>query len=311
MNNKTILITGGTGSFSNAFVKMSLDNNLFERIVLFSRDEFKQFEMNNKFNDERLRFFIGDVRDSERLHRACENIDYVIHAAALKQVPSVEYNPFEAIKTNIIGSQNVINACIDNGVKKVIALTTDKCCLPVNLYGATKLVSEKLFLNSNVYSKNYEIKMSAVRYGNIAGSRGSIIPFFKELIRKGETILPLTHEDMTRFYFRIEDAVKFVWDRLNDMNGAEVFIPKLKSFRIMDLIKAMNCEYKVVGIRQGEKLHEQMINEYENFIEKENYYIIKNKFENEKNIKNGLTYISNNNIFYTVDELKELLKEFN
>lgn len=304
---KNILITGGTGSFGNAFVKLLLSKKEYEKIIIYSRDEFKQDLMKNKFNDDRLRFFIGDVRDEDRLYRASKDVDIIVHAAALKQVPAVEYNPFEAVKTNIIGSQNIINAAIDNNVKKVIALTTDKACLPCNLYGATKLVSEKLFINSNVYKQNYNIKMSAVRYGNIAGSRGSIIPLFLKLKKENKKLL-LTDERMTRFWFRLEDAVQFVYDRLNDMEGAEVFIPKLKSFKVIDLIKAMECDYDVIGIRQGEKLHEQMINQYENYIENNDYYIIKNKFDCE--FKNGLNYTSDINNFYMVDELKEMIKEF-
>jgi len=259
MKNSTILVTGGTGSFGNAFVKMTLEKYRPQKIIIFSRDEMKQWEMEKKFGDERLRFFIGDVRDKERLHRALEGVDHVVHAAATKIVPTAEYNPFECVKTNIIGAMNVIDACIDKKIKSVVALSTDKASSPVNLYGATKLASDKLFIAGNAYSGEHGTKFCVVRYGNVMGSRGSVIPFFQTERRKG--ILPITDERMTRFLISLEDGVGLVWHAFKDMVGGEIYVKKIPSMKIIDLARviAPECKIEIVGIRPGEKLHEQMI----------------------------------------------------
>ncbi|MBN1688190.1 MAG: UDP-N-acetylglucosamine 4,6-dehydratase (inverting) [Candidatus Omnitrophica bacterium] len=257
---KVVLITGGTGSFGQQFVQTMLKTRLPKKLIVFSRDEMKQYEMKQKLHDpeRRVRFFIGDVRDADRLHRAFENVDIIVHAAALKIVPTAEYNPFEAVKTNIIGAENVINVAIDNGVEKVLALSTDKAANPVNLYGATKLCAEKMFVAGNNYSP-LGTKFSVVRYGNVFGSRGSVVPFFKECRVKGE--VPITDERMTRFWITLPQGVDFVIQSLEEMVGGEIFIPKLPSIRITDLAKAVcpGCRQKVVGIRPGEKLHEVLI----------------------------------------------------
>jgi len=259
MKNSTILVTGGTGSFGNAFVKMTLEKYRPQKIIIFSRDEMKQWEMEKKFGDERLRFFIGDVRDKERLHRALEGVDHVVHAAATKIVPTAEYNPFECVKTNIIGAMNVIDACIDKKIKSVVALSTDKASSPVNLYGATKLASDKLFIAGNAYSGEHGTKFCVVRYGNVMGSRGSVIPFFQTERRKGT--LPITDERMTRFLISLEDGVGLVWHAFKDMVGGEIYVKKIPSMKIIDLARviAPECKIEIVGIRPGEKLHEQMI----------------------------------------------------
>lgn len=263
LNGKSILITGGTGSFGKKFVEtILLQYPEVERLVVFSRDELKQFEMAQRFSDEafsQIRYFIGDVRDRERLSKAMEGIDIVIHAAALKQVPACEYNPFEAIKTNIHGAQNVIEAAIERGVKQVVALSTDKAAAPINLYGATKLCSDKLFVAANNFRGKHDIKFSVVRYGNVMGSRGSVIPFFME--KKSEGILPITDERMTRFNITLEDGVKLVLYALENMWGGEIFVPKIPSYKITEVADAVapGCEKKMVGIRPGEKLHEEMI----------------------------------------------------
>lgn len=283
---KSILITGGTGSFGNAFIKRLLDHHPeFERIVVLSRDEYKQFMMANKpeFKDNnRLRFFIGDVRDRDRLYRAFDGIDVVVHAAALKQVPSCEYNPFEAVKTNILGAQNVIDAAIDRNVKKVIALSTDKACAPVNLYGATKLCSDKLFIAGNVYTGSHDTRFSVVRYGNVAGSRGSVIPYFKHLVESGVTELPITDERMTRFWLKLEDAVEMVLMALRVMRGGELFVQKIPSMKITDLVQAISpaVSLKNVGIRPGEKIHEMMITREDarRTREFDNYFIVRPEF---------------------------------
>ena len=283
---KSILVTGGTGSFGKAFIKTIIQKHPeVQRVVVFSRDEFKQFEMSNmpEFKDNpRLRFFVGDVRDKDRLSRAFDGIDVVIHAAALKQVPSCEYNPFEAVKTNIIGAQNIIDTAIDRNVKKVVALSTDKACAPVNLYGATKLCSDKLFIAGNVYSGSHDTIFSVVRYGNVAGSRGSVIPYFKELIERGAKELPITDYRMTRFWLRLEQAIDMVLMALDIMQGGELFVKKIPSMRMVDLAQAMAPDMKMmeVGIRPGEKIHEVMITREDarNTEEFETHYVVRPSF---------------------------------
>ncbi len=262
LKNKTLLITGGTGSFGNAFVPMTLEKYDPKKIIIFSRDEMKQWEMAKKFEgDKRLRFFIGDVRDKDRLYRALDGVDYVVHAAATKIVPTAEYNPFECIKTNINGAMNLVDACIDQKVKGCVALSTDKASSPINLYGATKLASDKLFVASNSYSGEHGTVFSVVRYGNVMGSRGSVIPFF--LSQEGKETLPITDERMTRFMISLEDAVGLVWHAFEDMVGGEIYVKKIPSMRIVDLARVVSpkAKHEIVGIRPGEKLHEQMIGE--------------------------------------------------
>lgn len=281
LNNKTILITGGTGSFGHHFVDYVLENYNPKKIIIYSRDEYKQFVMDNEYKDKHndiLRFFIGDVRDEERMRMAMKSVDYVIHAAALKQVPACEYNPNEAIKTNINGAMNVINASLEAGVKKVIALSTDKAVNPINLYGGTKLVSDKLFCAANAYSGSDGTRFAVVRYGNVAGSRGSVIPFFKTLIDKGEKELPITDFRMTRFWISLEQGVELVVKALEEARSGEIFISKIPSFKITDLAEAMlpGCEKKEVGIREGEKIHEIMVTREDSLLtyEYEKHYII-------------------------------------
>ena len=267
LNNKTILITGGTGSFGKSFTKMILKKYSPRKVIIFSRDEFKQdlfkkeisIEMPEKLS--KLRFFIGDVRDKNRLYRAFDGVDYVVHAAAMKQVPACEYNPFEAIMTNINGAQNVVDAAIDRKVRKVVALSTDKAVNPINLYGGTKLVSDKLFISANAYAADKGTIFSVVRYGNVAGSRGSVIPFFKDLIEKGVDELPITDFNMTRFWISLEEGIDLVLKALEESKGGETYISKIPSFKITDLAEAMlpGCKLKHVGIREGEKLHEVMV----------------------------------------------------
>jgi UDP-N-acetylglucosamine 4,6-dehydratase len=283
LNEKSILITGGTGSFGKKCTGYILKNFKPKRLVIFSRDELKQFEMAQEFPDTQydcIRYFIGDVRDKERLYRAFHGVDYVIHAAALKQVPAAEYNPFEAVKTNVLGAQNVINAAIDQGVKKVIALSTDKAANPINLYGATKLCSDKLFIAGNSYVGSHGTIFSVVRYGNVAGSRGSVIPFFLKCVGTG--ILPVTDPRMTRFWITLEQGVKFVSDCLERMVGGELFVLKLPSMNIMDLAKtiAPECRIEIVGVRPGEKLHEVMItrDDARRTLEFDQYYIVQPDF---------------------------------
>lgn len=262
LNDKSILVTGGTGSFGSKFTEMTLARFKPKKIIVFSRDEMKQWDMSLKYrNDERVRFFLGDVRDRDRLYRAVNGVDIVIHAAAAKIVPTAEYNPFEYVKTNVIGAMNLIDACIDNGVRKVVALSTDKASSPINLYGATKLTSDKLFVAGNSYSGKSGTKLSVVRYGNVMGSRGSVLPYFVNLVRKGENILPITDEKMTRFMITLEQGVEFVWHALSDMVGGEIYVKKLPSMNIMQIANAISssAEKKIIGIRPGEKLHEQMI----------------------------------------------------
>jgi len=279
INGKNILITGGTGSFGKKATEIILKKYRPSKLIIFSRDELKQFEMAQEFPDSKydcIRYFIGDVRDKERLYRAFHDVDYVIHAAALKQVPAAEYNPFEAVKTNILGAQNVINVAIDQGVKRVIALSTDKAANPINLYGATKLCSDKLFVAGNSYVGSDKTIFSVVRYGNVVGSRGSVIPFFFKCRENG--ILPITDPRMTRFWITLEQGVNFVLNCLTTMIGGELFVPKLPSMNIMDLAKviAPECKTEIVGIRPGEKLHEVMIprDDARRSLEYDNHYVI-------------------------------------
>ena len=260
LSNSSILITGGTGSFGNAFVPMTLKRFNPKRIVIFSRDEMKQWEMAKLYKDDpRIRFFIGDVRDKERLRRALDGIDFVVHAAATKIVPTAEYDPFECIKTNVIGAMNLIDACIDKQVKRIVSLSTDKASSPVNLYGATKLTSDRLFVAGNSYSGSHDTSFSVVRYGNVMGSRGSVIPFFLSI--KDEGIFPITDTRMTRFMISLEQGVELVWHAFEDMLGGEIYIKKIPSMKVVDIAKAVSskAKHEVVGIRPGEKLHEQMI----------------------------------------------------
>lgn len=331
LNNKSILITGGTGSFGQKFIEMIFKKYNPTRVIIYSRDEFKQDIVRKKFDSilskehqSKLRFFIGDVRDKDRLYRALKNVDFVIHAAAMKQVPACEYNPFEAIKTNIHGAQNLVDAALDCGVKKVVALSTDKAVNPINLYGGTKLVSDKLFISANAYSGGKGTIFSVVRYGNVAGSRGSVIPFFQELIDKGETELPITDFRMTRFWITLEEGVDLVFKALEESKGGETYISKIPSFKITDLAKAMlpDCILKEVGIREGEKLHEVMVTKDDSrkTFEYENHYIVYPHFDwwnSEKfftnggqSIEDGFEYNSDtNNQWMTVDELRICLSE--
>ena len=329
INNKIIMITGGTGSFGKKFIKTILDKYKPKKVIVYSRDELKQFEMQQKWPDTNgtpMRYFIGDVRDYSRLKRAMEGVDIVIHAAALKQVPAAEYNPFEAVKTNIIGGQNVIDAALSQNVKKVIALSTDKAAAPINLYGATKLTSDKLFVAANNYKGEKDIKLSVVRYGNVMGSRGSVIPFFMKQKEKG--VLPITDERMTRFNITLKEGVDFVLNCLEKMWGGELFVPKIPSYQITDLAKAIdsNCKIEIVGVRPGEKLHEEMITETDalNTVEFEDYFVLLpstqlwdiEKFRKESNssigkfCEFGFSYNSGTNgHFLNVDELKQLITE--
>ncbi len=325
LNGKNILITGGTGSFGKKFSEIVLQKFKPRRLIIFSRDELKQYEMSQQFSNEQypcIRYFIGDVRDKERLHRAFHAIDYVIHAAALKQVPAAEYNPFEAVKTNILGAQNVIDVAIDQKVKRIIALSTDKAANPINLYGATKLCSDKLFVAGNAYVGRHDTRFAVVRYGNVVGSRGSVVPFFRKQAKTG--VLPITHPKMTRFWITLEQGVDFVLACLKRMVGGEIFVPKLPSMNIMDLAKAIgpNCKTKIVGIRPGEKLHEVMVprDEALNTVEFKDYYLIKPVFHFFERRFNGngckvvpedFEYNSGTNSWWlTVDEMREINRTF-
>ena len=266
LTNKSILITGGTGSFGNTFVPLTLAKYNPKRLIIYSRDEMKQWDMAKKFQgDPRVRFFIGDVRDRERLYRALDGVDYVVHAAATKIVPTAEYNPFECVKTNINGAMNLIDACIDKGIKRVVALSTDKASSPVNLYGATKLASDKLFVAGNSYAGGHDTRFAVVRYGNVMGSRGSVIPFFMSIRDKG--VLPVTDERMTRFMISLEQGVELVWHAFDDMEGGEIYVKKIPSMKVTDLAAAVapKARIEIVGIRPGEKLHEQMISPEDSF----------------------------------------------
>jgi UDP-N-acetylglucosamine 4,6-dehydratase/5-epimerase len=317
---QTILVTGGTGSFGKKYIKTALEQGV-KKIIVFSRDELKQYEMAQQFTDPRIRFFIGDVRDKERLYRAFDGVDIVIHAAALKHVGACEYNPFEAVKTNIHGAQNIIEAAIDRGVKRVIALSTDKAASPINLYGATKLASDKLFVAANSYAGDKNTRFAVVRYGNVVGSRGSVVPFFKKLKEMGETQIPITDERMTRFWITLDQGVQFVIDNLERMQGGEIFIPKIPSMKVVDLAEAIapECEIKVIGIRPGEKLHEAMITEDDarRTLEYDTYYVIQPEFPwwssehtiGGKPLSDGFSYVSDTNDHWlTVEELRELVK---
>ena len=275
-NNKNILVTGGTGSFGQEFVTTLCKNFNFKKLVIFSRDELKQYEMSKKFNNKRLRFLLGDVRDLERVKFALKNIDFVIHAAALKQVPKAEYNPSEYIKTNIIGAENIIKAAIENNVKKVLSLSTDKAASPINLYGATKLVSDKLFTSANNMVGNQNIIFSTVRYGNVLNSRGSVVPFFKELIAK-KKFLPITHPKASRFFLSLKEGVNFVLQSLKLMKGGEIFVPKIPSFYIMDLAHCLYNKNKtqIIGLRPGEKVNEVLISKDElNVYDFKSFYVV-------------------------------------
>ncbi len=328
LNNKTILITGGTGSFGKKILEMILDRYDPHRIIIYSRDEYKQSvmkaEYSKKYDMSKVRFFIGDVRDKDRLYRAFDHVDYVIHAAAMKQVPTCEYNPFEAIKTNIHGAQNVIDAAINRGVKKVVALSTDKAVNPINLYGGTKLVSDKLFITANAYSKISKTKFSVVRYGNVAGSRGSIIPIFKNIIDNGGNELPITDMRMTRFWITLEQGVELVFKALAESEGGETYISKIPSFHIGDLAEAMlpGCKIKEIGIREGEKLHEVMVtkDDCRSTYEFDKHYIIYPHFEwwdesrNDRSggklVEDGFEYSSaNNSQWLSVEQIREQLKK--
>ncbi len=315
LKNSSILITGGTGSFGHAFVPLTLEKYNPRRLVIFSRDEMKQWEMAKIYGDDpRVRFFIGDVRDKDRLSRALHGVDFVVHAAATKIVPTAEYNPFECVKTNIIGAMNLIDACIDQNVKAVVALSTDKASSPANLYGATKLASDKLFVAGNSYSGKVSTKFSVVRYGNVMGSRGSVIPFFKSIAEKG--VLPITDERMTRFMITLEQGVDLVWHAFEDMVGGEIYVKKIPSMNITDIARAVapEAKHEIVGIRPGEKLHEQMIGEEDamHTYEYSDYYkilpAIHKWSEDPQRINGGIkvspdfTYSSDNNTHWMSEE---------
>jgi UDP-N-acetylglucosamine 4,6-dehydratase/5-epimerase len=315
LKNSTILVTGGTGSFGNTFIPMTLEKYSPKKIIIFSRDEMKQWDMAKKYaSDDRIRFFIGDVRDKERLYRALDGVDYVVHAAATKIVPTAEYNPFECIKTNVNGAMNLIDACIDKKVKGVVALSTDKASSPINLYGATKLTSDKLFVAGNAYSGEHGTKFSVVRYGNVMGSRGSVIPFFLSIRDKG--VLPITDSRMTRFMISLEQGVELVWHAFEDMVGGEIYVKKIPSMKMTDLARvvAPECEHEVVGIRPGEKLHEQMIgieDAYYTFEYHEHFKILptindwsncSDRIKDGKKVPEGFIYASDSNAEWMTDE---------
>ncbi len=327
LNNKNILITGGTGSFGKKFVTKILKKYKPNKIIIYSRDELKQFEMAQQFNDNCMRYFIGDVRDLPRLQKAMKGVDFVVHAAALKHVPIAEYNPMECIKTNVMGAQNIIDACIDNEVPYTIALSTDKAASPANLYGASKLVADKLFVAANNLAGGHKVKFSVVRYGNVLGSRGSVIPYFKKLIAEGVAFLPITEPDMTRFWITLEDAVCFVLKNFERMQGGEIFVPKIPSMKMTDMAKAIapHLPQKVIGIRPGEKMHEVMcpLDDSHLTLEFNDHFVIKpsitfsspmdytkNKLgEKGKLVKQGFEYNSRDNtIWLSENELLQKLK---
>jgi UDP-N-acetylglucosamine 4,6-dehydratase len=326
LSNTSILITGGTGSFGKAFVErvFSLYSKV-RRVVVYSRDELKQFEMSQRFSEREfpaIRYFIGDIRDADRLRRALEGIDIVIHAAALKQVPAAEYNPFECIKTNVLGAQNLIEACLDSGVKRVVALSTDKAAAPINLYGATKLCSDKLFIAANNIKGHRDLRFSVVRYGNVMGSRGSVIPFFLEKKKTG--VLPITDKAMTRFNISLEEGVDMVMWAIEHARGGEIFVPKIPSYRITDVAEAIgpDCKQTLVGVRPGEKIHEEMITASDSFntVDIGRYYAILPSSDQAlrshylaqpgvADVKPGFCYDSGSNSdFLTVDQLRDLIR---
>jgi UDP-N-acetylglucosamine 4,6-dehydratase len=328
-NNKNILITGGTGSFGKKYTEIILSKYKPNKIIIYSRDELKQYEMAQSYNDKCMRYFIGDVRDADRLKKAMNGVDFVIHAAALKHVPIAEYNPMECIKTNVNGAQNVIDAAIENNVEKVIALSTDKAAAPINLYGATKLASDKLFVAANNMVGSKKTRFAVVRYGNVIGSRGSVIPFFSKLLKENREFLPITHDEMTRFMITLEQGVNFVLKNFERMQGGEIFIPKIPSMKMTELASALspNTPQKIIGIRPGEKLHEIMIAKDDSHLtlEFDDHYVIKptiqfthqcdfstNKLgETGKAVEYGFEYHSgNNDEWLTHEELLNLSKEF-
>ncbi|MCX6052221.1 MAG: UDP-N-acetylglucosamine 4,6-dehydratase (inverting) [Campylobacterales bacterium] len=328
LNGKNILITGGTGSFGKQFVRTILKRYKPNKIIIYSRDELKQFEMAQKFNDSCMRYFIGDVRDLPRLQKAMSGVDFVVHAAALKHVPIAEYNPMECIKTNVMGAQNVIDACLANNVKKIIALSTDKAAAPANLYGASKLVSDKLFVAANNLTGGHEIKFSVVRYGNVLGSRGSVIPFFEKLMHEGATALPITEPNMTRFWITLQDGVDFVLKNFERMQGGEIFVPKIPSMKMTEMAKAIapHLPQEIIGIRPGEKLHELMcpVDDSHITLEFDDHFVIKPSItfsspidyttnalnEKGKSVKQGFEYNSrDNDIWLTHEELLKKIKQ--
>ncbi len=324
LDNKTILVTGGTGSFGKRFIKNTFLNYKPKEVIVYSRDELKQFEMRDLFPTENfpIKYFIGDVRDKERIYRIANGVDCIIHAAALKQVPTAESNPFETVKTNINGAQNVIEAALENNVKRVVALSTDKACSPINLYGATKLASDKMFAAANHWQGSHKTIFSVVRYGNVVGSRGSVIPFF--LKKKSEGVIPITDKRMTRFWITLDQGVQFVFDSLQRMQGGELFVPKIPSMNIMDLVEAIapEAEIEIIGIRPGEKLHELMISSDDavNTVEYENYFVIQPshpwwdnldyiKISGGKPVNDGYSYSSGTNSeWLTIPEIKQMIK---
>lgn len=322
LSNSTILITGGTGSFGNTFVPMTLAKYNPKKLIIYSRDEMKQWDMAKKYgNDERVRFFIGDVRDRERLYRALDGVDYVVHAAATKIVPTAEYNPFECVKTNINGAMNLIDACIDKGIKRVVALSTDKASSPINLYGATKLASDKLFVAGNSYAGGHDTRFGVVRYGNVMGSRGSVIPFFLSISEAG--VLPITDARMTRFMISLEQGVELVWHAFEDMQGGEIYVKKIPSMKVTDVAEAVapGAKHEIIGIRPGEKLHEQMISAedaYYTYEYPEHFKILPvinnwsadaTRIKDGTRVPEGFVYSSDNNPdWMTVEQLREWVK---
>jgi UDP-N-acetylglucosamine 4,6-dehydratase/5-epimerase len=319
LDNASVLITGGTGSFGKALVTKLLSSNV-RRIAIFSRDELKQFEMKKLFKDERLRFFLGDIRDVSRLDIALHGVDYVVHAAALKQVDTGEYNPMEFVKTNVMGSQNVIDACVRNCVKKIVALSTDKASSPINLYGATKLTADKLFSAANNYSSSYGTNFSVVRYGNVIGSRGSVVPIFKKLARENKPF-PITDIRMTRFWITLEQAVEFVLETFGLMQGGELYVPRIPSMRVLDLAKAIkeDFSYEEIGIRPGEKLHEEMISpdDSRRTIQLEGRFVVSPIYAewgyiqpHGQSVPDGFTYRSDtNDLWLSAEQIRRLITE--
>ena len=320
LKGKSVLITGGTGSFGKAFVRKVLQDDEVSKLIVFSRDELKQFEMAEELNSSKLRYFLGDVRDYQRLIRATDGIDLIVHAAAMKQIPAAEYNPMEAIKTNVIGAENIVNAAIENGIQRVVALSTDKAANPANLYGATKLCSDKLMVAGNVLAGSRKTRFSAVRYGNVLGSRGSVIPFFLEKAKTG--LIPITDERMTRFWLTIEEGVNFVLDSFERMHGGEIFVPKIPSFRVTDVARVVcpDVPTKIIGIRPGEKLHEVMITENDSYhtYEFDKYFAIISPALKSlgiydsigQKVEEGFRFSSDNNkIWHTDETFLKVLKE--